>query len=175
MSTLLVRVDDRLIHGQIVETWVPYLNINQIVVANDEVHNDIFKKKIMGMSAPPQVQVLIKTVADAVGYLKDDFLHPKTTYRSMMLLSSIEAADRAAQLGLPFNRLNLGNIHYQSGKTQISASISLDRREVSILEDMNRRGISVFVQPVPRIPPQDVFPLINKKFALSQTLENHSC
>jgi len=167
MTTLLVRVDDRLIHGQIVETWVPYLNINQIIVADDEVFHDPFKRKIMGMSAPPMAKVLIKTVADAVNYLKNDFLHPTASLRTIMLLSSIEAAGQAAKLGLPFNRLNLGNVHYQPGKTQISASISLNRQEVSLLEDINQRGISIFVQPVPRIPPQDIFPLINKKFVLS--------
>ncbi|RLB66205.1 MAG: hypothetical protein DRH04_09730 [Deltaproteobacteria bacterium] len=167
MSTLLVRVDDRLIHGQIVETWVPYLNINQIIVADDEVCNNPFKRKIMAMSAPPQVQVIIKTIDDAVRYVKDDFAQPGASPRSMMLLASIEAADRAIKLGLPCNRLNLGNVHYQNGKTQISASISLNRQEVSLLEEMNRQGISIFVQPVPRIPPQDIFPLINKKFAQS--------
>ena len=167
MTTLLVRVDDRLIHGQIVETWVPYLNINQIVIADDEVFHDPFKKKIISMSAPPKVKVLIQTVPEAVDYLKNDFLHPTTSFRTMMLLSSIEAAEQAAKLGLPCNRLNLGNIHYQNGKIQISASISLDRHEVSLLEDISQRGISVFVQPVPRIPPQDIFPLINKKFVLS--------
>jgi len=166
MTTLLVRVDDRLIHGQIVETWIPYLNINQIVVADDEIFHDSFKKKIMGMSAPPMAKVIIKTVADAVAYLKNDFLHPAASFRTMMLLSSIEAADQAAKLELPFNRLNLGNVHYQNGKIQVSASISLNRHEVSLLEDINRRGISVFVQPVPRIPPEDIFPLINKKFTL---------
>lgn len=167
MTTLLVRVDDRLIHGQIVETWVPYLNINRIIVADDEVFHDPFKKKIMGMSAPPSTTVLIKTVADAVDYLKDDFLQPSSIFRTMMLLSSIDAADKAVKLGLPFNRLNLGNVHYQTGKTQISASISLNRQEVSLLEDICMRGISIFVQPVPRVPPQDIFPLINKKFIAS--------
>lgn len=167
MTTLLVRVDDRLIHGQIVEAWIPYLNINQIIVADDEVFHDPFKKKIMGMSAPPMVKVLIKTVADAVNYLKNDFLHPISAFRTMMLVSSIEDTDQAVKLGLPFNRLNLGNIHYQSGKTQISASISLNRPEVSLLDDISQRGISIFVQPVPRIPPQDIFPLIRKKFMLS--------
>lgn len=166
MTTLLVRVDDRLIHGQIVETWIPYLNINQIVVADDEVFQDPFKKKIITMSTPPQVEVLIKTVADAVDYLKSDFLHPKEAFRTMMLLSSIQAADQVAKLGLPFNRLNLGNVHYQSGKIQISASISLDRQDVFLLEDIRQRGISIFVQPVPRVAPQDIFPLISKKFIL---------
>ena len=52
MTTLLVRVDDRLIHGQIVETWIPYLSINQIIVADDEVFHNPFKKKIMRMSLP---------------------------------------------------------------------------------------------------------------------------
>jgi len=169
MTTLLVRVDDRLIHGQIVETWIPYLNINQIVVADDEIFHDPFKRKIMRMSAPPRVKVQIKTVADAVDYLKSDFLHPTSAFRTIMLISSIEAARQAVKLGLPFNRLNLGNIHFQSGKIQISASISINRQEVSLLEDIRQRGISIFVQPVPRIPPQDIFPLINKKFS---TLES---
>ncbi|HDJ27968.1 MAG TPA: PTS mannose/fructose/sorbose transporter subunit IIB, partial [Proteobacteria bacterium] len=146
--------------------WIPYLNINQIIVADNEVFHDPFKKKIMRMSAPPMAKVLIKTVADAVNYLKNDFLHPISAFRTIMLVSSIEAADQAVKLGLPFNRLNLGNLHYQNGKTQISASISINRQEVSLLDDISQRGISIFVQPVPRIPPEDIFPLINKKFIL---------
>ncbi|MBN2332006.1 MAG: PTS sugar transporter subunit IIB [Deltaproteobacteria bacterium] len=162
MTTLLVRVDDRLIHGQVVETWVPYLKAVQIIVADDDVSRDPFKKRIMEMAAPPLVNVIIKTVPDAVSYVKENFFRP-TAVNTIFLLSSIKDALQALDLELPCNRLNLGNIHYESDKTPITNSISLDSSEIALLHKIDQKGVAVFVQPVPRVPPHDFFALLAKK------------
>jgi len=53
MDIALVRVDSRLVHGQIIEAWVPYLKIRCICVANDEVANDFFRDDGDEISRPP--------------------------------------------------------------------------------------------------------------------------
>jgi len=57
MDIALVRVDSRLVHGQIIEAWVPYLKIRCICVANDEVANDFFRETVMKLAVPQGVEV----------------------------------------------------------------------------------------------------------------------
>jgi len=59
-----VRVDNRLIHGQILEAWVPYVQAACIVVADDDVANDFFRETVIRMAVPRDIEVVITSVAD---------------------------------------------------------------------------------------------------------------
>ncbi len=61
MGLALFRIDDRLIHGQVVTFWSRRLNINRIVIASDEVAQDSFLKKVLKMTAPPGMKVNVLT------------------------------------------------------------------------------------------------------------------
>jgi len=162
MSIKLVRIDDRLIHGQIVEAWIPYLEVTQIVVADDEISHDPWKKRIAEISTPPDIRVIIEPVAEAVKHLCADFLSA-TSPATIILFASIEAVYQAIILGLPVKNLNLGNLHYEHGKTQISDSISLNTHEVELLDKINNLGVNIYIQPVPKVPPQEIFACLNNK------------
>ncbi len=162
MNIKLIRIDDRLIHGQIVEAWIPYLEAELLLVADDEISRDPLKKRIAEISTPPNVKVVIKPVAAAVAYLLAGG-ETSSSPATIVLFASVAAAYRALELGLPIKKLNLGNLHYQHGKTQVSESISLDSREVALLDEMGKKGIEIFIQPVPKQPGQDFFSCLSKK------------
>jgi PTS system mannose-specific IIB component len=162
MSIKLIRIDDRLIHGQIVEAWLPHLEADQIVVADDEISRDPLKKRIAEISTPPNIKVVIRPVAEAVAYLRESQSSPSSP-ATIVLFASVAAVARAIDLGLPVTELNLGNIHYEHGKTQVSDSISLDNREVELLDEIAGRGVKIFIQPVPKLPARDFFACLSKK------------
>src|ERR1700753_1145947 len=71
MMLKLIRIDDRLVHGQVAFTWTPALNINCIVVANDRAATDEFLKMTLGLAKPAGVKLVIKTIRETIPFLND--------------------------------------------------------------------------------------------------------
>src|SRR5215471_15082991 len=67
----LLRIDDRLVHGQVAFTWTPALGIDCLFVANDRVAKDEFLRMTLGLAKPAGVKLLIKTIADTIAWLND--------------------------------------------------------------------------------------------------------
>ena len=67
----LVRIDDRLLHGQVALTWTPALGAGCIIVANDKVAKDDFQKMALNLAKPANVKLLVKTIADTAEILND--------------------------------------------------------------------------------------------------------
>ncbi|MBN2233045.1 MAG: PTS sugar transporter subunit IIB [Deltaproteobacteria bacterium] len=152
MDHLLLRVDDRLVHGQVVEAWVPRLAITHLVVVDDEVDADPLRRRITTMAAPPGVDIAITSITDAPALL--DRLTARAENHVLVLVSRVTDACRLirADGGRHVDQLNLGNIHYESDRTRISDSVFLTPREIADLEHLAAGGIAVFVQSIPRLP-----------------------
>ncbi len=161
MSTVLYRVDDRLIHGQIVAAWVPYTRATRIVIADDGLPDNPLQSKIVRMAAPPKLRVEILGVRQAVVFMAQQRSGPGLL--TIMLFAGLEAVVEALEAGLYLTELNLGNIHNAPGKIQLTESIFLNRREIECLRQLERQNLRVFVQPVPTAPARDVFALLAKK------------
>ena len=149
VNLVLVRVDCRLIHGQVIEAWVPHLKADCLVVAHDETAEDPVQKSILSMSVPPHVEVCIQPLREAVHTLCDGRFQGR---RVILLLASIDDAFFCYRAGLHFTHLNLGNLHCTTGKTRVSSYLSLDDRDVDHLRRLKDEGVVVEARPVPRSP-----------------------
>lgn len=88
-----VRIDERLIHGQVAMTWTKSLNLTGLVVASDEAATNDIQKMTLKMAAPSNVKVIIKTVDDAIHLLKD----PRAKdMRLMVLVPNVKDAVKVA-------------------------------------------------------------------------------
>ena len=161
MTTVLYRVDDRLIHGQIVASWVPYTRATRIVVADNQLPGNFLRSKILRMAAPPPIRVEILSVRQAVTFMEQQRSCPGLL--TIMLFVNIEAVVQAVAEGLFLTDLNLGNIHSAVGKLQISDSISLNGDEIACLRDLQKQDVKITIQPVPTAPALDVFNLLQSK------------
>ena len=161
MSTVLHRVDDRLIHGQIVAAWVPYTRATRIVIADDELPDNPLQSKIVRMAAPPKIRVEILPVHQAVVFMAQQRSGPGLL--TIMLFAGLGAVIEALDAGLCLTELNLGNIHNAPGKIQLTDSISLNREEIGFLRRLREEDIRVYIQPVPTVPAIDIFALLDKK------------
>jgi mannose/fructose/N-acetylgalactosamine-specific phosphotransferase system component IIB len=146
MGIVLARIDNRLIHGQVLESWVPSLRANCIIVANDEVAQAVMQKILMQAAVPRGVRVIIDTV-DAVSQLLcsgelDDV-------RVLLLFATAGDARQAIESGVTLKKLNLGNMHAGSGKLQCSCTIFLDPEDVEDLQKIQDFGVHVTSQCVP--------------------------
>jgi PTS system mannose-specific IIB component len=139
-----VRVDNRLIHGQVVEAWLPQLKVRRIVVADDEAAQSPLIRAAMGLAVPGGMELEIAPLG------KVDFVVPaKDEVRTLVLVRDIGIAAEAKRLGLPLERLNLGNIHPSSERRQVSPSVFISASELELLKRLSSEGAEVQAQSVP--------------------------
>ena len=146
MPLVLVRVDCRLIHGQVIESWVPYTKADYLLVANDDLANDELQQTIMKMAVPPTIKVEVSSVMDAARKLQNGLENHR---RVILLVENCEDALRCYRHGLKFNALNLGNLVCTESKRQVTCSIYLDDRDLECLREITQSGITVEARPVP--------------------------
>ncbi|MFH1913998.1 MAG: PTS sugar transporter subunit IIB [Pseudomonadota bacterium] len=149
----LVRIDNRLIHGQIIETWLPYTGATMVIVANDHVADDILQQEIMSLAIPQtiastfvEVEAVVETLA-GLGATQD-------RVDIMVLFSNCADARRAFDCGFAFEVLNIGNVHYSPGKRQISPSVALSTDDEGCLRHLSRKGVTLDFRCVPNDPVQ---------------------
>jgi fructose PTS system EIIB component len=145
MAIELVRVDDRLIHGQVVTTWVKQNKIEQILIINDQIRNDDVQKSVFDLMAPDGV------VVRTFGVEEFATIYKKTTIkrRTLLLLTTpIDALTLVREM-VRFDKLNLGGVKYTAERKQYTKSVSLTKQEVESLRELDKLGINIFVQMVP--------------------------
>jgi mannose/fructose/N-acetylgalactosamine-specific phosphotransferase system component IIB len=157
MDITLVRVDNRLIHGQILEAWVPFTQASSIVVVDDEVAGDFFRETVIRMAVPREVEVIVSGVQE---FARD---YPYTTgqgKKTIILFSTIADACRAFSAGFKFDKLNLGNVHHDQSegeKIRCSSCVFLDNNDIQcVVNLMDTAGVRVELQRIPQEEPVDV-------------------
>lgn len=161
MTTTLYRVDDRLIHGQIIAAWVPHIRAARIIVADDQLPQNFMLSKILRLAAPANLRVEILPVRQAVALVEQQRSGPGLL--TIMLFASLDAVVQALADGLSLVELNIGNIRNAAGKLQVAESISLDRDEIEDLRKLQKQDIKVTIQPVPNAPAVDLIALMQRK------------
>jgi len=146
MSLVLTRIDNRLIHGQVLEAWVPFVHADCIVVANDEIDRNQLKKMMMRASVPSRMRVEIASVVDAVALLTSSRLD---RCKTLLLFGSTNDAVRAYREGLSYKCLNLGNMHADEGKARFSCTLFLDTEDLDNLELLDQHGIKITSRCIP--------------------------
>lgn len=142
----LVRVDHRLIHGQVALSWTNSIKADCILVANDAVVNDPLQKATLKMACPHNIKVVIKTVEDSIQAIQSG----KTDkYKLFIVVGSVEDAYQLIK-GVPeITRLNLGGTKAREGTKNISKAINLLPEEEQQLQELAAKGVSVEIQQVP--------------------------
>lgn len=141
---ILTRIDNRLIHGQVVEGWVPHLKINRVVVADDEASENTLLRAAMRMAVPVEIDLRMERVA-----LVDYPALAADQSRTLLLFRDVNAATRALRLGWPPAVLNLGNVHAGLGRVAVTRSVFLDDEDQAALRALVAAGAQVQSQATP--------------------------
>lgn len=148
LNIALVRVDNRLVHGQILESWVPYIDAQCIIVVDNSIAGDVFNETVIRMAVPSDIDLIINNV--------DDFAHNfvfshNGGKNTIVLFSSIKDVCKAFDLGFHFDKLNIGNIHHEDFKVCCAPSVFLCDNEIDdILKLLENAGVVVELKRVPR-------------------------
>ncbi len=145
---VLVRVDDRLLHGQIVCAWAPYLKATALVVASDEAAGDSLSGEIMKSCGYEGMKVQVESVEEAS---RDRGL--SGAGRVILVVADIKDAMRIYDGGVKFRSINIGNVHHEDGGRRFSPSVMLDGADEAMLERFESFGVEIEIRDVPASAP----------------------
>lgn len=161
MGIVLVRIDDRLIHGQIVEGWLKIIDVNHIVVISDEVARDRMQQTLLSMAVPSNVKVTCFAVDEAAQKVT---AAPFINDRVLLLLSRPADALRLVKRGVALPGVNVGGMHFSQGKQQLLRNLSVDDEDVAALRGLAAAGIELEGRVLPSDERINVFEVVRKKF-----------
>jgi mannose/fructose/N-acetylgalactosamine-specific phosphotransferase system component IIB len=159
----LVRIDDRLIHGQVVGGWLPVVQAERIVVASDRAAADPLQTGLMRLAVPDHVDVDILTLDQAAAQLKSGTWGKE---RVMLLLSGVHELDRLMTLGASILHVNLGGLHDAPGRRMVAPHLAFTREEKEVLARLISEGVSFETRPLPGdapVPVEELVPGLRKK------------
>ncbi|MDA8099228.1 MAG: PTS sugar transporter subunit IIB [Nitrospiraceae bacterium] len=148
---VLLRIDDRLIHGQVVEGWVNHLKATCILVADDKVAANPLQRTILEIAVPQGLKVLIGSVGEICEKLRARY---DAAERAIVLFSNpADALQFLRNAPAPRHQLNLGGMHAVPGKRRLMDVLAVDDADLDALQGIMQLGVEVDVQTVPTEKP----------------------
>jgi PTS system mannose-specific IIB component/fructoselysine and glucoselysine-specific PTS system IIB component len=151
MSIVLCRIDDRLIHGQVVIGWGRAMGIDLIILVDDQVAASDWEQELYRMAVTPEIEVRFVTMADAARQMSEWQSNGK---RALVLTGDLEtmAALRASSPDV-VQRINLGGIHHRAGRRERLPFIYLTDQELRTLQGLQAGGAVITAQDLPTMAP----------------------
>jgi mannose/fructose/N-acetylgalactosamine-specific phosphotransferase system component IIB len=146
----LFRIDDRLIHGQVVVGWGQPINVAFIVLVDDDVAASEWEQELYRMGVPPNVSLHFETVTGAADRLAGYMADPRP---GIVLTGDISTMLRLADARPAIRAVNLGGIHHRAGRTQKLRYVFLTDAEAIALRGLAAHGVVVTAQDVPSARP----------------------
>ncbi len=150
MPIEVFRIDDRLIHGQVVVGWGQPLDLAFIVLVDDEVAASDWERDLYRMGVPPEMEVHFESVASALTRMADYQQMP----RAGLLLTGDTAAMRAlVEGGAPITQVNIGGVHHRADRVPRLRYVYLSPAEEADLRAMAAHGVIIGARDVPAATP----------------------
>jgi D-glucosaminate-specific PTS system IIB component len=145
MSLQLVRIDDRLIHGQVVAVWLRALGADRIVIVDDATARDEFLREVLTLAAPPGVPVEVLDLAEGAARCIELATSPEPV---MVLARTPRTVLLLRQAGVPIEVVDLGGLGAGPGRKRLHKTISASPDELEALRQLEELGTRVQVQIV---------------------------
>jgi mannose/fructose/N-acetylgalactosamine-specific phosphotransferase system component IIB len=146
MPLCLVRIDDRLIHGQVVLGWVRALKPDRIVVANDRIAANSWERKFYTSSVPAQVKVSFLELEETTRQLLNNLFKKESV---MILVESVKDLFEMVEMGVSLQEVNVGGLHYREGAHEVLPYVFLTDEDKNYLRELVKRNVTLKAQDVP--------------------------
>ena len=144
-----VRMDERLIHGQVAGIWAPSLHTQRIIVINDEAAADTLQKSSLRMAAPTSMRLSVLPVESAAKNIRSGKYGKQ---RLFLVFKNPTDVLRYLKAGGKLTHVNVGNMSYKEGSKDITKSIKVLDEEIDVFESISAMDINVTAQLVPNDP-----------------------
>lgn len=146
MSIVLIRVDDRLIHGQVLMGWTRALGVDHALVADDQAAADPLQGPLMRMAAPTGLAVTILSVDEAATALQGDRYQRD---RMIVIVRGPNTLVRLRKAGLEFAAVNVGNVRSGEGRSRLTKEVHASPEELDQWRYLDDAGVELTAQWLP--------------------------
>jgi len=148
-----LRVDHRLLHGQVAFSWTSHLSADCILIACDAVMKDEIRKASIKLAKPQGVKLVIKNIEDSIAAINSG---ATDKYKLFIVVESIADAARLVEGTTCIKSVNLGGTKAKEGTRNISKAVNVFPEEEEILKRLSQNGIEVEIRMVPNDPKVDI-------------------
>lgn len=162
------RIDNRLIHGQIVTAWIQETKVRAILVADDKAAADSFQQSLLKLAVPQGIQLIIKSLSDAAALIARDV----SNVGVLLIVRSAMDAKVLLDLGVKVEKWTLGNITGRKSEQErkcVLKYVFATQNDADALMAIYQSGIKVVAQSVPSESSYDIIALLRKAGFYSST------
>ena len=142
MAIVEVRVDDRLIHGQVCGYWIPQFDVQRILIVDNEIVNDENRKVSLKFGIPPRCKLSIFDSNEGI--------------RVMILVRSPEPLAEMLDYGYTFDHVTVGNMSTKDGAKQIRNNMFVNEKEAAAFKKIKEHNIPMYYQITPNVSKDDI-------------------
>ncbi|HVH66474.1 MAG TPA: PTS sugar transporter subunit IIB [Gemmatimonadales bacterium] len=150
MTIALYRIDDRLIHGQVVVGWGKPLNARFIILVDDTVSASPWEQDLYRMGVPPDMEVVFASTAEAARRLDEWERDPRV---GILVSGDIDGLAVLSGGNHGMRRVNVGGLHHRPGRSERLRYVYLSDAEAAKLRALAAQGVEVTAQDVPTAAP----------------------
>lgn len=145
----LLRIDDRLIHGQVACYWVNATNADTLLIANDKHATNAMLRMSLTVGKPAGCKMEVLTLEKALLYLNDSAYAKR---KILLIVGSCQDALTLCQSCPEIKDVDLGGLRFSEGRTSISNQVFLTREDMDCLDQIKTLGKPVYIQEAPSKP-----------------------
>ena len=161
MSIVLYRVDERLIHGQVVVGWGNELHPDSIVVVDDELAESTWEQELYAMGLPDELNTTFEHVAQARDHLPE---WRERAGRTVVLTRNVDTMRRLAADGaMRGEEVNIGGIHYAPGRQPVLPYVYLSAVEIAALTALENEGVRISARDLPAARKVDLHDMLKDR------------
>lgn len=150
---ILTRIDNRLVHGQVGVVWTSSIGANLLLVVNDDTAQDELQQQLMAATAETSgVGIRFWTVEKTI----KNIFRASPRQKIFLVVRTPQDVRRLVEGGVPVDQVNIGNMHYSEGKTQVTKYTYMDQADKDDLLFLADKGVDVYVQEVPEDKKQSI-------------------
>ena len=157
MSIIHVRIDERLIHGQVAIVWTNTLGCSRIMVINDEACNSETQKYVLKLATPASVKLSVLTIEKAVTRIKEGKYDNDKVF---VLFKNPKDCLRLMEQGIILPMLNVGNMSSKESTTNVKKSVNVSKEDVEAFRKLDSMGLKITARMVPDEPENNFMNLL---------------
>jgi len=146
MPLSLVRIDDRLIHGQVVLGWSRVIKPDRIAVANDRIAKNAWERRFYTASVPPHIKVSFLTLDETAVELLNNLYKNEPV---LMLFECVRDVYTVIQKGVRLEEVNVGGLHHREGAEELLPYVFLTAEDRELLRELVKQGVTLRAQDIP--------------------------
>jgi len=159
VSRVVFRIDDRLIHGQVVEGWVRNLGLTRIIIVSDRISGDSSYRRLLEFSVPTGVRVDVFSLEEASEKFRGGELGVEDT---IVLFESPREVIDLIDYGIEIDEINVGCMHYDGRNRKLKRNVAVSEEDIRDFKEISSMGAAIECRSLPQDKRVDLMELVNR-------------